>query len=593
MRFRTQIFLAALVATWLTSVAATLLLTWSLRTRLVEQIEQDLVASTRLAAELFSYQRDIPATQIDERADALSDKIGARVTLIAPDGTVVGDSAEDGAALAALENHGQRPEVVTARERGLGVERRYSTTLEAELLYVALPTANPAIATVRLALPLTEIDMEVREVWWLAAWALSGGLLLALGLAWGASALLSRRLTAIAAVARRYAGGDFSRPSYDYGSDEIGTVARVLDDSAQELGRRIEELIRDRAQMTAILTGMIEGVLVVDVNGKVQLVNDAARTMLGLDAKAEDRHYLEIVRHPDVARAIGQALEGRRVEGVELTLRRGEARVFVARVAPIEAPSGRGAVLVLHNITDLKRADQIRRDFVANVSHELRTPLTAIRGYAEALGDVPADSEDSKRFVDVIVRHAHRMERLVMDLLRLARLDAGQEVVDKTECSIEAIVTGVCSELEPGSTARRQAIALALDQAAITAEADPAKLHDVLRNLIENAINYSAEGTTIEVRSQCTDGGVAISVVDEGPGVPEADLARVFERFYRVDRARTRDPGGTGLGLSIVKHLVGLHGGKVTVANRPEGGAVFTVWLPGAAPPATTRSDTA
>jgi two-component system phosphate regulon sensor histidine kinase PhoR len=239
-------------------------------------------------------------------------------------------------------------------------------------------------------------------------------------------------------------------------------------------------------------------------------------------------------------------------------------------------------VLVLHDITDLKRADQIRRDFVANVSHELRTPLTAIRGYVEALGDATAEPEDSERFLEIIARHTHRMERLVMDLLRLARLDAGQEVVDKADCSIEAVVTAVRTELEPASTARDQVVALALDPAATTALADPAKLHDVLRNLIENAINYATEGTTIEVRSHPQDGGVAISVVDEGPGVPDAELGRIFERFYRVDRARTRDPGGTGLGLSIVKHLVGLHGGKATAANRPEGGAAFTIWLPGA-----------
>jgi len=322
----------------------------------------------------------------------------------------------------------------------------------------------------------------------------------------------------------------------------------------------------------------------VNVNGKVRLVNEAARAMLGLDQAAEDRHYLEIVRHPDVAKAIGQALEGRPVEGIELTLRRDATRIFVARVAPIDAPSGRGAVLVLHDITDLKRADQIRRDFVANVSHELRTPLTAIRGYVEALSDVPSEPEDAKRFLEIIARHTHRMERLVMDLLRLARLDAGQEVVERAECSIEAIVAGVASELLPASTARGQVITLALDPSATTALADPAKLHDVLRNLIENAINYATEGTTIQVRSRAKDGGVAISVEDEGPGVPEADLTRIFERFYRVDRARSRDPGGTGLGLSIVKHLMGLHGGRVTAANRPEGGAVFTVWLPGGAP---------
>jgi two-component system phosphate regulon sensor histidine kinase PhoR len=237
-------------------------------------------------------------------------------------------------------------------------------------------------------------------------------------------------------------------------------------------------------------------------------------------------------------------------------------------------------VLVLHDITDLRRADQIRRDFVANVSHELRTPLTAIRGYVEALADAPPDPEDSRRFLDIIARHTHRMERLVKDLLRLARLDAGQETIEKAECSLDAVFAGVRTELAPAIEARRQTVRADIAPEAAAVVADPAKLHDILRNLVENAVIYAPEGTTIVVASRATSDRFLISVADEGPGIPDADLPRIFERFYRVDRARSREAGGTGLGLSIVKHLVGLHGGTVQAANRPEGGAVFTVTLP-------------
>jgi len=579
-KFRTQVFLAALVSTWLTGVVATLLLTWSLSTQLIGRIERDLVAKTRLTAEALSHQPAMTPAELDAQADTLGDQIGARVTLITADGVVVGDSAEDGAVLAALENHGNRPEIVASRRDGIGVAHRYSTTLEADLLYVAVPTTNPTIATVRLAVPLTDIETQKAAVWRLALWALAAGLGLALAFAWASSALLSRRLTAIAAVARRYAAGDLSRRSHDYGDDEIGTVARVLDDSVQELGRRITELSRDRARMAAILAGMIEGVLVVSAEGRVQLANAAVRGMLELADAPEEQHYLEIIRHPEVANAIGSALEGRPVPGVELTLRRGVSRTVIARVAPVEVPGGRAVVLVLHDISDLRKADQIRRDFVANVSHELRTPLTAIRGYVEALTESPADGEDARRFLAIIARHAHRMERLVMDLLRLARLDAGQEMLANTACALDALIAGVRTELEPAVKARGQTVRVTLDPDAATVVADPAKLHDVLRNLLENAVNYAPEQSTIEVASRVADGGVAIAVSDQGPGIPETDLERIFERFYRVDRARTRDPGGTGLGLSIVKHLVGLHGGRVTAANRPAGGAVFTVWLP-------------
>jgi signal transduction histidine kinase len=235
---------------------------------------------------------------------------------------------------------------------------------------------------------------------------------------------------------------------------------------------------------------------------------------------------------------------------------------------------------VLHDITDLKRADQIRRDFVANVSHELRTPLTAIRGYVEALSEDDADPDESRRFLEIIIRHTERMERLVKDLLRLARLDAGQETLDIADCNLRNMAQGVTSDLASAIAQRRQTVELGIASAAESVRADPAKLHDALRNLVANAITYSPEGSTIRIETSRVGSGVALSVSDEGPGIPEADHSRVFERFYRVDKSRARDPGGTGLGLAIVKHLVELHGGEVRSENRTEGGAKFTLTLP-------------
>jgi signal transduction histidine kinase len=241
---------------------------------------------------------------------------------------------------------------------------------------------------------------------------------------------------------------------------------------------------------------------------------------------------------------------------------------------------GGGAVLVLHNITALRHADQVRRDFVANVSHELRTPLTAIRGSVEALLDAPPTADESTKFLTIISRHAARMEGLVRDLLRLARLDAGQETVTRAECRLESLIGGVERDMEATLDARGQTVAIRLGEGAAAVPGDPTKLHDVLRNLMENASNYSPEGGAIEVTTSRSADTVTIDVADRGPGIPDADLLRVFERFYRVDRSRARDPGGTGLGLSIVRHLVELHGGTVAAANRDGGGAVFRVSLP-------------
>ncbi len=240
----------------------------------------------------------------------------------------------------------------------------------------------------------------------------------------------------------------------------------------------------------------------------------------------------------------------------------------------------------MHDITDLRRADRIRRDFVANVSHELRTPLTAVRGYVEALldqGEEGAEPAQVRRFLEIIGRHTLRMERLVRDLLRLARLDAGQEPIEHVPCLVASLFDGVETELASALEARQQVVEQRIARDAATVSGDPAKLHDALRNLLENATNYAPESSRIVMGAERIGERIRLSVADEGPGIPEGDLPRVFERFYRVDKSRTRgtrDPGGTGLGLAIVKHLIELHGGKATAANRPEGGAVFTIELP-------------
>ena len=255
---------------------------------------------------------------------------------------------------------------------------------------------------------------------------------------------------------------------------------------------------------------------------------------------------------------------------------------LMARTAPVEISPGRGAVVVLHDITDLRRADQVRRDFVANVSHELRTPLTAIRGYVEALGDATPD--ESRRFLEIVARHTARMERLVRDLLRLARLDAGQELLERVSCSIDSLFNSVEGDLAPLIDSRGLTVERRIAANAATVQGDPAKLQDALRNLLENAANHSPDNGRIVMESRREAGRILISVIDDGPGIPPSDLSRVFERFYRVDKSRGRDPGGTGLGLAIVKHLVELHGGSLRAENRPEGGARFIMTLERASP---------
>ncbi len=349
------------------------------------------------------------------------------------------------------------------------------------------------------------------------------------------------------------------------------------------LSRRVSELETDRARMAAILSGMVEGVLVVDGEGRLRLVNEAARAMLNLESNLLGRHYVEAVRQPGVVGQLGAALKGEHRAPIEVPLDAVSVaagpRIFRAQATPAVV-EGAGAVLVLHDISDLRRVDRVRRDFVANVSHELRTPLTAVRGYVEALMDEPIEPAQRMKFLEVIDRHTGRMERLVRDLLQLARLDAQQETADLHPIDVAVLFRSASADIAERIERQRIHVTINVDPDAASVAADPTKMHDALRNLIENAVNYSSEGGNVELAAKVDGDRILLTVSDEGPGLPEADLGRVFERFYRVDKSRTRDPGGTGLGLSIVRHLVELHGGRVRAANRPRTGAMFTISLP-------------
>lgn len=581
--FQTKLFLAGVSAAFLTLAVAGALFAFNLQRQTNARVEQTLKGGAQVAAELLARGPSLPVGADPVRTfDAEADRIGAlltaRVTLIAPNGVVLGDSSEPLDAVRTMDNHATRPEVVDATAAGQGVSRRASATVGEDMLYVALPVRHPQVGYVRVALPLASVREQLES--FLSATLTALGLALLGGIA-SAGILAGRigqRVRAIAWVAERYRQGDLTPPTLDYGDDELGLVARALDDSIHELASRLEDLERDRGRIAAILAGMVEGVIVIDEAGRLQLVNVAAQDMFKIDDAAIGRHYIEAIRHPAVGDMLAAALLGR-TPSTEFAPPRDPTRTVIGRAAPIAARWARGAVIVLHDITELKRTDKMRRDFVANVSHELRTPLTAIRGYVEALSEGDASVEDSQRFLEIIMRHARRMERLVQDLLRLARLDAGQETLDINPCDLRALAQTVVSDLEPALDVRDQTAEVIIGADAAQVQGDPAKLHDVLRNLVANASAYSPEGGTITIRARRDVGRVFLEVIDTGPGIPEEDRLRVFERFYRVEKSRARDPGGTGLGLAIVKHLVELHGGRVSVANRPEGGACFTVEL--------------
>ncbi len=583
MTFRTRTFIAILIASTLALAVSTALTTTWLRKATLADIEASLSRQAALAAELLSDRGAL--VDPDAEATVLGGLTGTRVTFIRADGVVIGDSSVPDGALAGVDNHLMREEVQEASRSGLGTAVRQSRTTGEETMYTAAVVQRGAVAFVRLGLPLTWIEGRLAMTRRLAWAGLAVGLAAALLLTWATSAWLSRRVRGIAALATRYREGDFSRPTIDFGRDEIGAVARALGETARDLGARLADVARERAHMDAVLQGMVEGAILVDRTGRLLITNPAARTMLGLPDDPGGRPFLEVVRHPGVAAQLTAALTGSRPVPTEVRLDHESRRSYVASAVPVEANREGGAVLVLHDVTELRQADQVRRDFVANVSHELRTPLTAIRGYVEALTDDPPGPDQARAFLKIIARHTARMERLVTDLLTLARLDARQEVLKSEPCQVNTLLESVTSEMDAAITARGLRVVTRLTQGAQVIQGDPAKLHNVFRNLLENAIKYSPEGAEIDIAAVESGNEVEVAVSDRGPGIPDTELSRIFERFYRVDRSRTLDPGGTGLGLAIVKHLVELHGGRVSARNRPDGGACVIVTLPVPNPP--------
>ena len=579
MKQRTRLFLAAFGIAGLSLALASGLVTTSLQNQLNQRIEEELISDVRLVVDLLSRPQDtLTYRDVDAEADALGGRLGSRITIVRRDGKVLGDTAEDGASLLAMDNHGARPEIVLAQAEGIGVARRFSDTVGRELLYVAVPITHAEMAVVRLALPLTEVEEQLASI----QTATIFGLLVALGgafvLAWLSSHAMSRRVQTIAAAARKYSEGDLTPRIGNYGDDEIGVVARALDASVHELGLRLAELTHSRHLTEAILAGMAEGVLVVDSGGRVQLVNEAVQELLQIKVPI-GHHYVELLRNPEIAQTINVALKEGRSSSTEIELSSEPTRSCLASVAPFVIDSDSGVVLVLHDVSEFRRSQKIREDFVANVSHELRTPLTAIRGSVDALADEEgSEREEAQRFLDIITRHTKRMERLVDDLLRLARLDGGQEVLQVVEFSTASVFRDVETELASVLNAKEQTIEIHVGQDVKLVKGDLGKVHDIVRNLVENASHYAPDGTVVQVSAASgNDDVVVLQVGDRGPGIPDTDLLRVFERFYRVDESRARNPGGTGLGLAIVKHLAGLHGGSVRAKNRPSGGALIEV----------------
>lgn len=544
------------------SIPFALFLWWTeadLRPRLEAEVEAALERQARLIQATIDTQ-----AFSDSLADALGEAAGIRVTLMDRTGRVVGDSEVGADRLPQVDNHAGRPEVAEAMGGGTGSAIRSSETVSLRLLYVALPDAR---GVVRVSMPLTRADALVTRS---RQWVLAGGLVTLLLVAALGRQLARFRLRPVARLQDTLAAigrGETGQRVGFAGTGALASIGQSVDEAAARVDERIQDLAHEATDLTLMFDELEDGVAHVDREGVVVRANAAFEKWIGRSGLEGERIGI-LLRDPANVAVVTGALTG--VPGSHESALRRHTVVLSAR------PAARGAQVIIRDVTRTRQLEDVRRDFVANVSHELKTPLTNILGFGEAIaedGEVPAVP---RGFASRIVVNARRMQTLVDDLLDLSRIESGGWTPQPTSLDLAAVTREVWSTFDRAP--EEAGVGLELDvPEGFEVKADPGALRQVLGNLLDNALRYAPAGTSIAVGAAREDGGVRVVVEDEGPGIPTAHRERVFERFYRIDAARSREAGGTGLGLSIVKHMVAAHGGSVGIES--EVGRGTRVWF--------------
>ncbi len=558
--------------------ATTITVQWTVRKvwqhALYEQVERDLKQKTLM----FAYR--VEADRQHSLADITAQEgqaAGARATVIDPTGKVLADSEADPST---MDNPAHRKEFVAALGGQVGVEERESHTLGIPFLYVAAPISGGAV---RLAYPLPEIEITNRPLVRALFWGSLTSFVLALLIAAVTSQYLGGRLGRIVSFAERAAGGDLTARIASTSTDEIGQVAAALDKTARRVEESFTRVQTSQRELETLLNSMQDAVIAVDADGRVQWANRGMDRLLHRSPRL-NAPLIDSVRDPDFLAAIQEAARDHVVTSARSnTITAG--RTFDVTAAPM--PGG-GAVAVLRDLTETERMEKTRRDFIANVSHELRTPLTSIQGYTETLLDSPIADNHIREFLEIIRKNAARMSRLTEDLLTLARVESGEQRFDVQKVSAEELLNDAHESFR--EVARSYGVELDVENAVLDVyvSADREAIHQIFSNLIENALKYAASGKKIVLGarnvsssgSETTASGVEFYVRDFGPGISSEHLPRLFERFYRVDKARSRESGGTGLGLAIAKHIILAHRGTIRAESELHHGSTFVFILP-------------
>jgi two-component system phosphate regulon sensor histidine kinase PhoR len=567
-------------------VTITVYINRTLKSYYLDQTKDRLRREADLARTYISHHISDPLFlfQTDTLADEIGEKLGLRVTIVDPQGAVRGDSEFDEQTLMHMENHANRHEIMDAFQKKIGTSIRYSYTLNTDMMYLAVPLVhhNENIGVVRLALPLNEIDRALRDVRSILGVASGFGLVLALLLSYVTARAVTRPLHDMSQIAERMAQGDFSRKTIVRSRDEVGQLATTLNEMALQLDRTIHEITTERDRLRGVLSGMREGVMLTDKEGRIVLTNDALLNLFRITSPIEGRTAIETIRDAKLHGAIEKALKNKQEVIEEIELAVPKERILYIHVVPLGLPPNlTGTVVVLHDVTQLKRLEKVRKDFVANVSHELNTPLAAIKGYAETLLDKALDdTETARKFLKIIFNHGERMSKLVSDLLALSKLESDTYAPLFGSQNVHNVVSSIIETFKDALEKKKLSYHVDIPPDLPLVKADEKGLEQVVLNLLDNAVKFTPEGGTITITAYEEERAIKIAVSDTGIGIPINEIPRVFERFYRVDRDRSRELGGTGLGLSIIKYTVQAHGGHVWVESQVGQGTTFYFTIP-------------
>ena len=580
-----QLFPSYVAITVISLVAVTWYASSSLRHLYLEQAAADLEAR----AYFFESQILEHLDPLNEKAvDFLCKKVGksasTRITVILPSGTVIGDTEKDPSK---MDNHVDRPEIIEALTGDSGTSTRYSRTLEKHMMYVGIPLKKNGhiAAVIRTSMPINAMYDTIKNIQVKIA---IGGLVIAVFAAI-LSLLVSRKLTLPIEQIRKWAEsiarGEFQIRPPVAGSEEISALSDAMNGMAVELRDRIDTIMRQRNEMEAVLASMEEGVIAVDTEERLISINSAAAEMFGCDpSKVQGRSIQEVVRNTQFHYFFKDALSSQGPIEKDIVLTSDVDRFLNAHGTSLRDSGGKkiGALIVLNDVTRIQRLENIRREFVANVSHEIKTPITAIKGFVETLRDgAVKNTEDTKRFLGITKKHVDRLEAIIEDLLSLSKIEqeAEGEEIKLSECKIREVLENAIRACDHKARAKKIGIELSCSENMVTKLNAPL-FEQAVVNLLDNAIKYSDVDAMIGVKAAQEDNEIIVSIRDQGQGIEKKHLPRLFERFYRVDRARSRQLGGTGLGLAIVKHIAQAHGGHVSVESTPKKGSTFEIHLP-------------